>query len=140
MPLHLIKLSVGSQSLDDLQRWQTSHGASAPPLHHATRNFPRRAQEILDGGSIYWVINRIVTARQRILDITEAQRADGSACAHLILDPALVPVQGRFMKPFQGWRYLPQQDAPADAPYTQAGSADALFASLRRDLAALGLL
>jgi hypothetical protein len=139
LPLHLIKLSVGSQSLDDLRDWQARHGAAHPPLRHRTRNFPRRAEEILDGGSIYWVINRVVTARQGILDILEAVREDGSGCADLVLDPVLVPVRGRFMKPFQGWRYLAAKDAPADEMGGAVFSAE-LPEALRRDLLALALL
>jgi hypothetical protein len=138
MTLHLIKLSVGSSCLDDLQRWQTHWGALHPPLRHTTRNFPRRAAEILDGGSIYWVINRIVTARQAIVDIAEGAREDGSKGCDLILDPVLVPVRGQFMKPFQGWRYLEARDAPPD----EAAHAEAahLPAEMKRELARLGLL
>jgi len=139
LPLHLIKLSVGSETLDDLRRWQAHHGATHPPLHHRTRNFPRRAEEILDGGSIYWVINRILSARQRVLDIRDAVREDGSKCADIVLDPVLVPVQGRFVKPFQGWRYLAAKDAPTDEAGATAISDD-LPESLRRDLLALALL
>jgi hypothetical protein len=139
LPLHLIKLSVGSQTLDDLRRWQAHHGAAQPPLRHRTRNFPRRAEEILDGGSIYWVINRILSARQRVLDIRDAVRDDGSKCADIVLDPVLVPVQGRFVKPFQGWRYLAAKDAPTDEAGATAISDD-LPESLRRDLLALALL
>jgi len=139
MPLHLIKLSVGTQSLDDLKSWQARHGAVQPPLRHSTRNFPRRAAEILDGGSIYWVINRVVTARQRIVDILEGERPDGRPCTDLILDPLLVPVQGRLLKPFQGWRYLDAKDAPADLARAPDISAD-LPESLRRELVALCLL
>jgi hypothetical protein len=135
----LIKLSVGSQSLQDLREWQAQHGAEHPPLRHRTRNFPRRAQEILDGGSIYWVINRVVTARQAILDILQAVREDGSGCADIVLDPVLVPVRGRFMKPFQGWRYLSAADAPGD----EVGGVvvcGKLPEALRRDLISLALL
>jgi len=139
LPLHLIKLSAGCQNLDTLRDWQTRHGAAHPPLRHRTRNFPRRAKEILDGGSIYWVINRVVTARQAILDIRETVRDDGSACADLVLDPALVTVQGRFMKPFQGWRYLNAADAPLDEAGSATFTAD-LPEPLRRELLALALL
>jgi hypothetical protein len=137
MALHLIKLSVGATCLDDLRNWQTRYALARPPLRHSTRNFPRRAAEILDGGSIYWVINRIITARQRILDIAEGQRDDGTPCTDLILDAALVPVQPVFKKPFQGWRYLPAAEAPPDA--ARPAPSD-LPESLKRDLAALCLL
>jgi hypothetical protein len=138
MPLHLIKLSVGTKNLDDLRRWQAGHGAALPPLRHRTRNFPRRAEEILDGGSIYWVIDRVLTARQRVRDIAEASRDDGTRCTDLILDPVLVPVRGRFVRPFQGWRYLAESDAPEDIP--TAGCDATLPDAMRRDLMALALL
>jgi hypothetical protein len=136
LPLHLIKLAVGAQSLDDVSRWQASRPR---PLKHQTRNMPRRAAEIIDGGSIYWVINRFLSARQRVVGIVEGKRADGTACTDLLLDRALVPVQGRPVKPFQGWRYLSATDAPLDAPSGSA-NAPALPESLRRELASLGLL
>ncbi len=137
MALHLMKLSVGSTSLDDLRRWQGRHGAAVAP-YHDTRNFPRRATEICDGGSIYWVINRLMTARQRVVAIEEAARVDGAACARLVLDPELVPVQGRFVKPFQGWRYLAAADAPPDE--MRGAVTAALPEALRRELASLCLL
>ncbi len=140
MPIHLIKLAVGCGSLDDLRQWQSLRAREAPPLRHQTRNFPKRAAEILDGGSIYWVISRVVTARQLITDIREGVYDDGSRCADLVLDPRLVPVRGRAMKPFQGWRYLAAADAPADVAAGQAGAGDVLPEKLRRELAALALL
>ena len=138
MPLHLIKLSVGAASLDHLRQWQKQHGAALPPLRHRTRNFPRRADEILDGGSIYWVINRLVTARQRVTGIAEGTRDDGTRCTDLFLDPVLVSVQPRMTKPFQGWRYLPHEDVPRDVV---RGEMDVeLPEALRRELAALALI
>ncbi len=138
MPLHLIKLSVGAASLDDLRQWQLQHGAAFPPLRHRTRNFPRRVVEVLDGGSIYWVINRLVTARQRITGIAEGTRDDGTRCTELFLDPLLVPVQPSFKKPFQGWRYLPHEDAPRDVVRGEVDAA--LPEALRRELATLALI
>ncbi len=136
--MHLIKLSVGSATMDDLRRWQAHWGEMRPPLRHTTRHFPRRAAELLDGGSIYWVIARVVTARQRLLDIVEGARADGSRACDLVLDPVLVPVAGLFCKPFQGWRYLEGDAAPKDIE--AASGADELPQALRQDLARLGLL
>jgi hypothetical protein len=135
MPLHLIKLAVGAQNLDDVKRWQASRPR---PLKHQTRNTPRRAAEIVDGGSIYWVINRFLTARQRIVGIEDGKREDGTGCTDLLLDPTLIQVQARAVKPFQGWRYLQASDAPADVA---AGSVTMqLPEALRRELAALCLL
>jgi hypothetical protein len=138
MALHLIKLSVGSSNLDDLRRWQAHWGATHPPLRHTTRNYPRRAAELLEGGSIYWVINRIVTARQLLVDIVEGAREDGSKGCDLLLDPVLVPVRGQFCKPFQGWRYLRGEDAPADAAESETRAE--MPEELQRELARLGLL
>ena len=138
MALHLIKLSVGVTSLDELRRRQSEHGAARPPLHHATRNFPRRAADILEGGSIYWVINRILSARQRILDIREATRDDGTRCTQLVLHSDLVGVRPRVVRPFQGWRYLDAADAPADLHHA-CEQAD-LPEAMRRELASLALL
>jgi hypothetical protein len=143
MALHLIKLAVGAASVDDVRNWQAARAKAAPPLRHRTRNFPRRAPEILDGGSIYWVVARMVSVRQRIEDIVEAQQPDGTRCTDLVLHPVLVPVRARLMKPFQGWRYLADADAPEDenCPVgVSAGAKDNLSPALRRELAALALI
>jgi hypothetical protein len=139
MALHLIKLAVGAASVDDVRAWQAERARTAPPLRHRTRNFPRRAPEILGGGSIYWVVARMLAVRQRIEDIVEAQQPDGTRCTDLVLNPMLVLVRPRLMKPFQGWRYLAEADAPLDAAGPAAGT-DNLPAALRRELAALALI
>ncbi len=139
--LHLMKLAVGVRDLAHLQELQSARARAAPPLRHLTRNHPRRAAEVLDGGSIYWVIGGVMLVRQRLLDIVAATSSDGSPCAALLLDPALVAVVPRPTRPFQGWRYLAADAAPADlAQGAAAGGADSLPAALRRELQALGLL
>ena len=140
MPVHLIKLAVGIGGIDDLRRWQAQRAKQAAPLRHRTRNFPKRAEEIVAGGSIYWVISRMVSVRQRVTDILEAAYDDGSRCTDLVLDPVLVPVRPRAMKPFQGWRYLDVADAPPDEAAGVFVTADALPEKMRRELAALALL
>jgi hypothetical protein len=92
------------------------------------------------GGSIYWVIARMVCVRQLVTDIREAAYDDGSRGTDLVLDPALVPVRPRAMKPFQGWRYLEASDAPADEAAGFVVDRDALPEKMRRELAALALL
>lgn len=139
--LHLTKLAVGVRDIAHLREIQAERAKRSPPLRHRTRNFPRRAAEIIDGGSIYWVISGSLLARQRILDIIDDQWDDGSACAGLILDPALVPLSGRPTKPFQGWRYLSQADAPPDLTAVPLAIGEAaLPAALRHELRALCLL
>ena len=139
MTLHLIKLAVGAKTIADIRAWQTLRAKQAPPLRHRTRNFPKRAAELTDGGSIYWVIAGVLSARQRIKDIVEAKQDDGTRCTDILLHRQLVPVVGRYVKPFQGWRYLAAADAPADLTAGQATLAN-LPEALRRELAALALI
>jgi len=139
--LHLVKLAVGVRDIGQLRSLQAERAVRTPPLRHRTRNIPRRAAEVTDGGSIYWVIAGFLSVRQPVLDIVADRREDGSACAALILDPALVALAGRPVKPFQGWRYLAPADAPPDlAALTAAPDESALPPALRRELRALCLL
>lgn len=110
--LHLAKLAVGVQGLAHLAEVQ----ARRDPLRHLTRNLPRRRDEILEGGSLYWVVTGAMAVRQRVLDIAETTYEDGSRGCALVLDRTLVPVLARPMKPFQGWRYLEAEAAPPDVP------------------------
>ncbi|MBE9606217.1 DUF1489 domain-containing protein [Acetobacteraceae bacterium H6797] len=139
--LHLIKLSVGPKDLADLQARYINRLARGERLVHQTRMFPRRADEILAGGSIYWVIAGAVRGRQKLLAIEEQKGDDGHPCAGLVLDTRLVPVRPRLHKPFQGWRYFKPEDAPPDmAGEEEASGIDALPPALRRELEAVGLL
>ena len=139
--LHLTKLAVGVRDIAHLAQLQARRLEQDPPLRHQTRNFPRRAEEILAGGSIYWVITGATLVRQRIVDIRPDAWDDGTSCAGLILDPLLVPVAARPTKPFQGWRYLAPEAAPPDlSAMPEAAGADDLPAAMRRELQALGLL
>ena len=140
--LHLIKLSVGPKEVAELAALQARRAAADPPLRHQTRMAPKRAAELLEGGSIYWVVAGFVRVRQRLLDVREERWDDGSACAGLVLDPELVPVELRPQKPFQGWRYLPAEAAPPDLPRgtSPASGLEALPPALRRELQALCLI
>lgn len=137
--LHLIKLCVGIRDVAHLRQVQAERLAADPPLLHRTRQWPKRAAEIIDGGSLYWVIAGQIQCRQRITDIRPDQRPDGSACAALLLDPALTLVEPRPMKPFQGWRYLKPEDAPAALDEAEEGRGD-LPLGLRLALRELCLL
>jgi len=137
--IHLIKLAVGARDVDHIRAFQALRLATDPPLRHQTRSRPKRAAEIVAGGSIYWVIAGFVQARQRVLEITEDVWDDGTSCAGLVLDPVLVPVAARPQKPFQGWRYLEPATAPPDVAVGEVRG-DALPPALRAELQALGLL
>ncbi|MCX8133844.1 MAG: DUF1489 domain-containing protein [Roseococcus sp.] len=112
--LHLIKLSVGVRDVAHLRAIQERRAAEEPPLRHQTRMMPKRREELLAGGSLYWVIGGFVQLRQRLLDIIEDRWDDGTPCCGLVLDPELIPVAARAQKAFQGWRYLAAEDAPPD--------------------------
>jgi hypothetical protein len=139
--LHLTKLAVGVRDIEHLRELQADRAKANPPLRHRTRNFPRRHQEVIDGGSMYWVINGSMLVRQRIVDIIEDRRDGGEACTGLVLDAHLVPLAGRPTKPFQGWRYLRAEEAPRDLVMgRRARGADALPPALRHELQVLCLL
>lgn len=116
MTVHLKKLSVGSASIDDLQNWQNRYIEAGKPIMHPTRNRPRRTDELLDGGSIYWIIKGKMQVRQAIIDMIDIRREDGKTGCGIILNPELVPVWPKQMRIFQGWRYFDVADAPGDLP------------------------
>ena len=141
MSLHLIKLAVGVSDLDHLaalqdRRVQTHDGRRIVPL--TTRRLPRRADEILAGGSLYWVVRGSVAVRQRVLGIDTAVDGEGQGFCILRLDPERVPTVPVAHRPFQGWGYLD----PAKAPPDQAGAAGTgeLPPHLLAELRDLGLL
>ena len=141
MTLNLIKLCVGVDSVEDLADWQAGEIArltkagSAPLLTHVTRMTPKRGAELLDGGSLYWVVKGFTAARQPIADLIEVTRGGVPHCG-IVYEPEIIPVARRAQRPFQGWRYLSPNDAPPDLTRTQAD----LPAELREKLAELGLL
>ena len=139
--INLIKLSVGTESIETLAAWQRTpraQGKDSQP-RHVTRMWPKRADEVLDGGSIYWVVKGAVMCRQRILRLDEVVREDGIVRCGIVLDPALVPVVPTPKRPFQGWRYLPPADAPADIDPARA-SEGRLPPELSVALAEMGVL
>ena len=145
MPLHLIKLAVGAESVKELKGWvaermRTAKSKGLPRHHiHITRMTPKRVEEILDGGSLYWVIKGEIAAREKIIAIEPFRDKDGIGRCRLVMQPKVIPVMQRPMRPFQGWRYFDPKDAPADLGSAGAGVAD-LPEPLRRELRDLGLL
>lgn len=145
MSLNLVKLCVGVQSIGDLEAWiaerlaaKRARGETAEQIH-TTRMMPRRSAELLDGGSLYWVIKGQIAARQTLLAIRPVTDAEGIARCQLVLEPILIPVMPRPVRAFQGWRYLKPQEAPADIG-KDAGEIGDMPEELRRHLRELGLL
>ena len=144
MALHLIKLCVGCDSVEDLEEWialtlAEKRRAGQPVEHfHTTRMMPKRGEELLDGGSLYWIIKGGVQCRQRLLAIRPFTDGEGIGRCRLVIDPELVPTVWQPRRPFQGWRYLKPEDAPADL--AAAEGAGEMPVALRKELAELGLL
>jgi len=137
--LHLIKLSVGSESVESLRRWQARRLKLSGRLFHQTRMMPRRADELVQGGSIYWVIKGMVQARQGLLAIEPQADGEGRRSTLLVLEPELHRVVPTPYRAFQGWRYLKPEDAPADLGEA-AGDLPDMPPEMIAELRSLGLL
>ena len=141
MTLHLIKLCVGAETVEDLLDWQASPESRGPDGRpwHVTRMWPKEAERVLAGGSLYWVFRGLVLARQRILGLERVDRGDGIARCGIVLDPGVVRTLPQPRRPFQGWRYLKPAEAPADLGPGR-GDAGALPPKLAAALAEIGVV
>ena len=142
MTLHLMKLAVGIDSVAHLRAVQEGRRRGEETLSHPTRHAPKRAEELLAGGSLYWVVRGVIRVRQRLVAVEPGVAAPSGGVAGpclLVLDPALVETAPRPQRPFQGWRYLKGEDAPADADAARPPD-EALPEEMAAELARLGLL
>jgi hypothetical protein len=143
MPVHLIKLCVGVDSVQELEDWivekRRKTKGNVREHIHTTRMVPKRADELLDGGSLFWVIRGELICRQSLLDVRPFVDRDGIGRCRLVLDPKVVLVEPRPHRAFQGWRYLVAKEAPRDLARAAPGVAK-LPENLRRELRELGLL
>ncbi len=145
MTVHLIKLCAGVDTVKELADWQAERlkrlkrTGKTPELCHRTLQAPRRRAEVLDGGSLYWVIKGFVLVRQRVLDLRPDVKDDGTACCGIVLDAKLVTTRAHPRRAFQGWRYLEAADAPKDAKVAD-GADDDLPRGMREDLRELRLI
>ncbi|WP_176083348.1 DUF1489 family protein [Martelella sp. HB161492] len=144
MSLHILKLCVGATGIEDLREWVAERAMAAiaaglePHSVHTTRMTPKRRDELLEGGSLYWVIGGQVRARQTLLDIANHTDAQGIERCDLILAPQVIETVPVPRRPFQGWRYLKGEEAPRDLDIGEGG--EELPEALRAELAELGLL
>ncbi|WP_054005750.1 DUF1489 family protein [Cypionkella psychrotolerans] len=140
MTLNILKLSVGTESVDDLTQWHRAHAHVWAPgtTEHVTRMWPKREDEILNGGSLYWVIKGVIQARQRLLGLAERRGQDGILRCALVLDAEVIRTENALRRPFQGWRYLDPAESPRDLPKTRAQD-DTLPPALAAALAEIGL-
>ncbi len=142
MGVHIIKLAVGVDDVDHLVQLQEARLKREGILAHITRNTPKRAEEILDGGSIYWVIKKFVRVRQRLVGIERGVNSEGRPSCALQLDPTLVRTELKEFRAFQGWRYFREEDIPrhhSKGSYS-GGKSDSLHIGLVQELKSLGLI
>ena len=137
--LHMIKLSVGSESVDTQAEWQAARQAETGTLRHITRMWPKREGELLEGGSIFWVIKGMVQSCQRIIRLDEVIGEDGIRRCGIVLDPQIYHTHPQPKRPFQGWRYLLPENAPEIGGAYKAGE-ETLPLALQSELSALGVL
>jgi hypothetical protein len=138
MPLHMLKLCVGVSEVAELRQWIRNTRKGLDTLDHTTRMFPKRRDEILRGGSLYWVIRGMILCRQPIADLVPVTGVDGITRCRIDFKPKIILVRPSPRRAFQGWRYLSVEDAPPDI---KAGAdVSEMTAAMRRDLAELGLL
>jgi len=138
--IHLVKLCVGASQVEDLENWQNSraNGRKDYLPRHVTRMWPKREAELVNGGSLYWVFKGMILARQNILRLDEATGDDGIRRCGIIMERAILRTQPAPRRPFQGWRYLSPEDAPADLPASRCGD-DTLPTALSTALAEIGI-
>jgi hypothetical protein len=145
MTLHLVKLCVGASSIEDLADWQRENRQCKSRdgkacVYHPTYQFPKRRDDLLDGGSLYWVIRGTILVRQKIVGLEDGTRDDGKPCCHIQLALPLIPVRPTPRRAFQGWRYLDDEDAPPDLKGGKRDQVAVMPAEMRKKLADLGLL
>jgi hypothetical protein len=138
MALHIVKLCVGVANLEEFEGWRREEQSRRRQMDHITRMFPKRAAEVLDGGSIYWVIKGMILARQPIVALQPVTGSDGIERCRMVFSSDYVLVRPAPRRAFQGWRYLDAADVPPDLSRAQ-GAAD-MPEAMRAQLAELGLL
>lgn len=143
MTIHLVKMCVGCSSIEELSSWidyrlgEMRTKNEKPEQYHVTRMVPKRIDELLDNGSLYWVMKGNIQCRQKLLDIRPFTDSEGIHRCKLVLEPKVIPTRWQPKRAFQGWRYLKAEEAPAD---DNCDGKNRLPAALKQELADLGLL
>lgn len=135
MSLHMIKLCVGCDTVEELAAWRAEHAQPGEPWILRTRQTPKRAAEMMDGGSVFRVFKGAILCRQRILDIRTVGEGVSARC-EVVLEPELVRVVPTPRRAFQGWRYLEPKDAPADLAQEVIGEVPPELARQLREVGA----
>ena len=145
MTVHLIKLSVGIENIEHLAKVQSARlkemiaKGKKPQLRHLTRHMPRRQKELMDGGSLYWVIKGVILVRQKITGFEATKRQNGDPACAILYETEHIRTEPKSFRAFQGWRYLPIEKAPPDLAETSYYDTD-LPTEMAAELRDLGLL
>ena len=139
-PLHLVKMAVGAADVEELRRFRAQRHAERGESWVYTRNHPRRAEAVLDGGSLYWVVKGQIRARHRVIGFRSERDDNGRAYCLILTDPEFIVTLPRAFRPFQGWRYLLPSDVPKDAPGGLGGDFTAMPDHMLTELRELGLI
>lgn len=140
MTVHLLRLAVGAENLQSMREWRQDHQVlwnDRPVVPTYTKRAPTRTAELLEGGCIYWVVKGFIQCRQRFVGFDMVQDVDGTSYCRMLMDPELIETVSMPKRPFQGWRYLKPEEAPADL--VQGGGGDVLPEHLLAELRSLGL-
>lgn len=143
--IHLLRTAAGIKDLQELQEVQkhfstrTREGLGEVVVI-TTRNTPKRADELLDGGSVYYIVKNIIQVRQKILDIETVTDADGEKCCQILISPKIMRVMPVAQRAVQGWRYLDPAKAPKDLGYLHPANEEAPPEDMAEELKSLGLL
>ena len=114
--INMVKLCVGVDRIEDLIDWHQTHSSpfATGERRHTTRMWPKREEELLNGGSLFWVVRGTILCRQRIVRLDRVEGQDGILRCGIIMDPEVIRTEAAPRRPFQGWRYLTPEDAPRD--------------------------
>lgn len=139
MPVHLLKIAVGIDSIEHFQERMKVRRKQGKTFTHYTRHMPKRAEEVLNGGSLYWIVKGHIAVRCPIVGLEEAVLENKGPHCGIVMKTQLIPVLPLPRRPHQGWRYLEAEDAPPDVASAGKGT-DKLPPKLLAELRDLGLL
>ena len=145
MYANFLRTGVGVESIEHLYEIQHGHRQiKFNGENHAylfTRRTPTRANDLINGGSVYWIIKRQICARQTIADIQTLKDEDDKPFCHVIMNQQIYLTQPVAHKHIQGWRYLSPEKAPKDIGlFTPNNRPDDIPPELAAELAEAGLL
>ncbi len=138
MTVHILKLAVGVEDIAELREAQRARKKERGFYCFYTRNTPRREDEVLDDGSVYWVIKGFIQVRQRIRGFVPIVNRRGRPAVLVKLEAKLTPTEYQPRRAFQGWRYLTPEEAPRDRPKGKRGTE--MPSGMARELRELGLI